>query len=126
MDEAMYEVLYPLLYRLGVPADSVSALLDHGALEARRFRLRTYGGSRLEAYRTEMRAFRSEFKKPSVGYLLFKYLVMGGATLLLPPRQFYEARDWYAQRKLGRVRDWLFKSGGKQAEAEKAWPSRSK
>jgi len=127
MDEAMYEVLYPLLFRLGVPAESVSALLDHGAIEASRFRLRTFGGSRIKTFQTEMRVFHSGFKKPSIGYLLYKYLVVGGATLLLSAERFYQARDWYARRNLGRVRDCLFKSSGKiGGKSEKALPSRIK
>jgi len=118
MDEAMYEVLYPLLYRLGVSPESVSGLLDHGATETTRFRLQTFGGSRLETLRTEMRVFRSGFRQAGIGYRLFKYLLVGGATLLVSPQHFYQARDWYARRNLGRVRELFFKSRiGTETEA---------
>jgi hypothetical protein len=36
---------------------------------------------------------------------LFKFLVMGPATLLLPPRVFYKLRGWYGKQDLGRFRD---------------------
>jgi glycosyltransferase involved in cell wall biosynthesis len=123
MDEAMYEVLYPMLRRLGIAEESIRALLDHGATEARRFGLRTFGGSRLKTLRTETGVFHAEFRKPSLGYLLFKYLLMAPAALLLPPQRFYQARDWYARRNLGRVRDWFFKAGRR---GEKRWPSQVK
>ena len=126
VDEAMYEVLYPLLSRLGVPSASTSALLEQGAIEASRFRLRTFGGPRRKTFQTEMRVFHSDFKKPGVGYLLFKYLVTGGATLLLPPQRFYQMRDWYARHNLGRFRGWFFKGvelGGRPPEAGKGLPS---
>ncbi len=130
IDEAMYEVLYPLLFRLGVSSASASALLEQGAIEASRFRLRTFGGPRRKTFQTEMRVFHSDFKKPSIGYLLFKYLVMGGATLLLPPQRFYQMRDWYARHNLGRFRGWFVRGGvelgGRLPEADKGLPSRVK
>jgi hypothetical protein len=52
-----------------------------------------------------MKVFRGEFKKPTFGYRLFKYLFVGAATLLLPPKSFYRAREWYAERGLARVRE---------------------
>ena len=99
-----------VLSRLGVSGESISALLDERAIEASRFRLHTFGGRRLKTFKTEMRAFRSEFKKPSLRYLLFKYCVVGTATLIFSPQLFYELRDWYAERNLGQLRDQLFKN----------------
>ena len=110
MDDTMYDVLYRELSRLGVSGESISALLDERAIEASRFRLHTFGGRRLKTFKTEMRAFRSEFKKPSLRYLLFKYCVVGTATLIFSPQLFYELRDWYAERNLGQLRDQLFKN----------------
>jgi hypothetical protein len=31
--------------------------------------------------------------------------VVGAATMLMPPEQFYEMRNWYAKRELGRYRE---------------------
>lgn len=108
MDAAMCRVLWPLLLQLKVPPECISALLEPIRTRSGRFMLRTFGGSRLETFRTEMRSFHSEFKNPSAAYRLFKYLVVGGATLLLPPKRFYAARDWYGRHRLGRVREWVF------------------
>jgi glycosyltransferase involved in cell wall biosynthesis len=104
------DVLEAQLLRSGVPSESVEALLYSLGTDVNRYSLRTFGGSRLKAFRTEMRSFHSEFKNPSLGYVLFKYFVVGAATLLLPPRRFYQARDWYAQRNLKRFREQLCKT----------------
>ena len=71
-------------------------------------RLSRFGGDRLQTFRTEMQAFHTAFKNPSVGNRLFKYLMVGAATMILPPRQFYRIREWYAKRHLGRYRDRVF------------------
>jgi hypothetical protein len=57
-----------------------------------------------------MEGFRVSFRNPSTGYRLFKYVVVGAATLLLPARSFYKIREWYAQKDLGRYRDRLFRA----------------
>jgi glycosyltransferase involved in cell wall biosynthesis len=109
--ETVMEVLNAQLLRLDVPSESIDVLLSPLWTDVSRFNLSRFGGSRLKAFRTEMRSFRSDFKKPSLSYLLFKYLVVGTATLLLPPRRFYQARDWYTQQNLRRFRERLFKTG---------------
>jgi hypothetical protein len=109
--ETAMELLEAQLIRLDVPSESIDVLIRPVWTEVSRLNLSRFGGSRLKAFRTEMRSFRSDFKNPSLGYLLFKYFVVGAATLMLPPRRFYQARDWYAQRKLGRYREQLCKTG---------------
>jgi glycosyltransferase involved in cell wall biosynthesis len=109
MDELMFEMLGPLLIRLGVSTECVSALLDPPWVTASRLSLSTFGGSRLKTFRTEMRSFHSEYKNPSMGYILFKRLIMGATIFLLPPRRFYSVRDWYAQHNLGRLRNLVFR-----------------
>jgi glycosyltransferase involved in cell wall biosynthesis len=109
--ETAVEVLEAQLIRIGVPSESIDALLFPLWTDVRRSNLSRFGGSRLKVFRTEMRSFRTDFKNPSLRYLLFKYFVVGAATLLLPPRRFYQARDWYAQRKLGRYREQFCKTG---------------
>jgi hypothetical protein len=109
MDELMFELLGPLLIRLGVSPECVSALLDPPWVTASRLSLRTFGGSRLKTFRTEMRSFHSEYKNPGMGDILFKRLIMGAMIFLLPPSRFYDVRDWYAQHNLGRLRNWVFR-----------------
>ncbi|HXN50674.1 MAG TPA: glycosyltransferase family 2 protein [Candidatus Acidoferrum sp.] len=108
MTELVHAHVYRMLIELGVPSESASMLLSGTWLDAKRWRLHTFGGSRLEAFQTEMEAFHASFKNPSAGYRLFKYLIVGAATLLLPPQHFYKLRDWYAERQLGRYRRQLF------------------
>ena len=110
MDEVMFSILYPRLVGLGVNAGCVSALLDQVWIESNRRSLRTFGGSHLKTWRTEMRNFSATYKSPTLTYRLFKYLVMSPATLLLPPKLFYKAQDWYAVNNLKRFRDRLFKT----------------
>ena len=110
MDDVMCGVLWPMLLRLGVSEECVSALLNPFWIWVNRHRLSTFGGSPLTTFRTEMRCFRSTYKDPSVAYRLFKVFVMGPATLLLPPRVFYKLRRWYGEQDLGRVRDQIFRT----------------
>ena len=108
MAEIAYSGVSRQLLDRGVPADAVSALLGAAVVEATRANLSHFGGTRRKAFETEMQAFHLAFKNPSLAYRLYKYLVVGPATLLLPPRRFYRIRNWYAQRQLGRHRDRLF------------------
>jgi len=109
MTELVCERLSRRLVELGVPEESVSEFLAGVWVEAKRFRLGRFGGSRQDAFRTEMEAFRATPLNPSVGYRLFRYFTLG-AALLLPARSFYKVRNWYAEKNLGRYRDRLFKA----------------
>jgi glycosyltransferase involved in cell wall biosynthesis len=103
---AMADVCYPMLIQMGVSRECVAELLDPLFIYANRTLLRSFGGSRLKTFRTEMRIFQSQFINPRIGYLLYKYLVVGPAMLLLPPRKFYKLVDWYARRNLRGFREW--------------------
>ncbi len=109
MTELAFAGVCRRLIELGVREECVSMLLCEPWVEVRRARLSRFGGDRLETFRTEMQAFHASFTNPSVGYRLFKYLVVGAGTMILPPRQFYGVRQWYAKRHLGRYRDWVFR-----------------
>lgn len=115
MTELVCERLSPRLLQLGVPEESVSEFLDSVWVEAKRFRLSTFGGGRMETFHAEMQAFRIGFPNPSTGYRLFRYLTIG-AALLFPPRSFYKFRKWYAEKDLGRYRDRLFRTDVKGSD----------
>lgn len=110
MAELVYSGLYKKLVDLGVPEESASILFEHSLIEVKRSRLSRFGGGHLEAFHTEMQAFRMVSKNPSAGYRLFKYLVVGAAAMVLPARRFYKLRDWYAAKQLGRHRQLLFRA----------------
>ena len=110
MTELVYSRLCWRLLELGVPQEKVTALLYPNLIAVKRFSLGTFGGSRWKAFKTEMQAFHSEYRHPSPGYRFFKYAIVGGSTLLLPPRWFYYMRDRYSKRELGRLRDRLWKA----------------
>jgi hypothetical protein len=110
MTELAFELTEPLMIRLGVRLDSVAAFLYPLWVEASRFLLGAFGGSRLKTLKTEMRAFRMDNRNPKLRYQLFKYLFVGAATLALPSRQFYRARQWYGEKDLGRFREQFARS----------------
>jgi glycosyltransferase involved in cell wall biosynthesis len=105
MHELLFETLEPMLVRSGVRRETARALLYPYFTDLMRFKLSRYGGSRRNAFRTEMRAFEAEHGVPSAAYRLFKYGFVGAATILLPAREFYRVRNWYGRRRLGRVRE---------------------
>jgi glycosyltransferase involved in cell wall biosynthesis len=110
MAELVYSRVCEMLMRLGVREDKVAALVYPSWIEASRRNLQTFGGSPVKTFRTEMRAFHSEFENASPGYRFFKYVLAGTAMLLLPPRPFYRLRDWYAREKLGQFRERIWKA----------------
>jgi glycosyltransferase involved in cell wall biosynthesis len=103
MTSIMFEVLYSQLRRLQVPPEAISAALDDGWILNNRLALRTFGGSPITTFRTEMRDFHRNYKNRALGHRLLKYLCTGAATLALPPGQFYRLRDWYAAKNVARL-----------------------
>jgi glycosyltransferase involved in cell wall biosynthesis len=100
MADAAYTWVAPMLRKLQVPEDVVSELLGAIWAGVRRSRLIRFGGTRLEAFQTEMQMFRANHRDASLPYRLFNYLTIGTGTLLLPPQRFYQLRDWYAGKGL--------------------------
>lgn len=96
--------LPPRLSRIGVPEETVSALLAGDRLEANQLHLLLEGGRRIETFRTERDSFRLAYRDPDLTYKLFKGFVLL-LTLLLPPRAFYRLRRWYADHGLRSLRE---------------------
>ncbi|MGH9730977.1 MAG: hypothetical protein ACRD4A_04700, partial [Candidatus Acidiferrales bacterium] len=94
------------LAELGVPPETISAVIEPHQLEVERFRLQFEKGSRWETFLVERRAYHLAYRNPTHGYALFKWLV-GAVTLLLPPERFYELRNWYGRRNMGRIRGFI-------------------
>jgi len=91
------------LAEAGVSQEVIDVFLQREREDMERYQLRTVGGSRLRTFRTEMQSFRSAYKNPTLGYVLFKRLV-AAAALVLPARRFYQLHDWYGRRNLKRLR----------------------
>jgi hypothetical protein len=106
MGAAMADAVYPMLLRMGVDPECVSELVDPLFIYANQTLVQSFGGGRWQNFRTEMRIFRSQFKNPRLGYLLYKYLVVGTSTLLLNPRRFYQLREWVGRQDLRGFREW--------------------
>ena len=85
------------------PPNVVEAVMAVVRVETERLRLTLEGGAPWETFRVERAARRLAYKDVTAGYRLFHALVLA-AGLVLPPRTFYRARQWYAERGLARLR----------------------
>lgn len=111
INERMFAEIEPMLLRLGVSPDALAVSFYPEWTQVSRWRLRTFGGSRRETVETETRSFRSQYRKPTLGYRLFKYLTLGAAATLLSPKQFYALWEWYGRRTVGHFPA-LFRNSG--------------
>ena len=93
----------PARLAAGTPPNVVEAVMAPVRVETERLRLSLEGGAPWETFRVERAARRLAYKDVTVGYHLFHALVLA-AGLVLPPRTFYRARQWYADRGLARLR----------------------
>jgi glycosyltransferase involved in cell wall biosynthesis len=107
---AMADVIYPMLLQIGVDPECVAELVDPLFLSTNQALLRSYNDGRLRNFRTEMRIFHSQHKDARFGYRLYKYLVVGAATMVLTPRRFYQLREWFGRQDISRFREWAGKT----------------
>lgn len=106
MLDVQLEFLPPKLRQLGVAPDVIAALLESDRIELERLRLQLEGGSRWKTLQAEIRGFKASYRKASPGYFLFRCLV-ALIILAFPPRRFYQIKNWYAKKNLGRFRKWF-------------------
>jgi glycosyltransferase involved in cell wall biosynthesis len=92
------------LQALGVSPEIVTAMLGPRKVDAERLRLAVDGGMPWETFRIESEAGRLAHDDVSIGYRLFHSIVLA-LTLIMPPKLFYRLQNWYADRKLHRVRE---------------------
>jgi glycosyltransferase involved in cell wall biosynthesis len=92
------------LARQGVASDLVVALTHNNHLETERLRLALGHGWSWESVRVERAVYRMVSPAGgSIGYRLFRLMVLGVA-FLLPPRVFYRLRRWYDVTRLAGLR----------------------
>ena len=123
MSDRAFGIVESLLRRLGTAPAAIRAFLYLPWIESNREGLRQFGGNQWTAFQTEMRAFQVDCEDPGLGYKMFKYGLVGLGALMLPPRVFYGAREWYGQKNMGRVRQRIF--GGQSATVAEDMRSKS-
>ena len=98
-----------LRVRLGSAAiapEIIDAIVEPLDVGSKRLRLMLDGGTHWETFQAERAEFRIAYKDGSPAYWLFKGFVLA-CTLALPPRNFYQLRDWYGRSNWRRIRSLL-------------------
>jgi glycosyltransferase involved in cell wall biosynthesis len=98
----------PRLAEFGVVPEVIEALIESSRIGFERAKLQFGEGGRWQVFRTELRRFRTNYQRPSPGYMLFECAV-GACALLLSPQSFYRLLDWYSRNNVKRFRDILGK-----------------
>jgi glycosyltransferase involved in cell wall biosynthesis len=98
----------PRLAEFGVVPEVIEALTESSRSGFERAKLRFGEAGRWQVFRTELRRFRTNYKRPSPGYMLFECAV-GACALVLSPHSFYRLLDWYSRNNVKRFRGILGK-----------------
>src|SRR5579864_3642711 len=101
--EALLRRLPPRLREIGVAEDIIAVVMQPLWIDAGRMRLALDGGLPWETFRIERASYQNSYKSMPLGYRFYMAMVLA-ATFLVPPRRFYQLREWYAARGLHRVR----------------------
>jgi glycosyltransferase involved in cell wall biosynthesis len=100
---ALLRTLPAALSQQGVSPEIIATVLEPIWVDVERMKLSLDGGKPWDTFRVEREAYRTAYSKTSLAYRAFKSLVLL-STLLMPPRQFYRARNWYTAKGLRRLR----------------------
>ena len=98
--------LSPRLSALEVSREVIAAFLEPFVLDMNRMHQSHDGGNPWRTFQLERAAYRLAYVQTSWGYRVFKMLALG-LTLVMPPRRFYQLKEWYAQRGLRQYREKL-------------------
>jgi glycosyltransferase involved in cell wall biosynthesis len=102
----LVDYLRPWLKELNVPPAASSVIIEAYQIEIDRLELNFSRRGRWKNLGLEIREFKASYRKTSIPYALFKAFV-GALAFVLPPRRFYEVRDWYSRKNLKRFRSRL-------------------
>ena len=94
------------LRSLGVSPEIVGIVIEQNQIDANRLHLIIEGGMPWETYSVEQADMRRSYRSTTLGYRIYKQLSLLFA-LALPPRRFYQLREWYAANNLRRLRSML-------------------
>jgi hypothetical protein len=106
MQECCARRLIPELVKLGLPRDAIAVLALASRLNSESLQLSRHGRNPWCTFQNERARNRLAYRGGSLGYRVFKALVLG-LTLLMPPVRFYELKQWYARKGLWRIREKL-------------------
>jgi glycosyltransferase involved in cell wall biosynthesis len=87
----------------GLSEEVVELLARASWVDAERLRLFLDGGRTWQTFNVERAAYQLAHREISLSYRFFMAVVLV-VSLLLPPRRFYELRNWYGRRGLARYR----------------------
>ncbi len=97
---------FPRLSTLNIPREALAALAEPWRGDSERSQLARNGGSPWRTFQLERAFYRWTYGQTSLGYKLFNALTLG-LTLCMPPRRFYQLKQWYAKRGIRRYREKL-------------------
>jgi hypothetical protein len=98
MQELAYGEAVRVLKDLGLGKDVMYPIgYEPWILEGRQ-NLRTYGGSRLDTFKTEMRSFPFDYAGCPLYDRAARFAAISALALLVSPQRYYKIRDWYYQR----------------------------
>jgi glycosyltransferase involved in cell wall biosynthesis len=103
---ALADELRIRLYSAAIAPEVIDAIVEPLDVDSRRLRLMLDGGTHWETFQAERAEFRIAYRESSPAYWLFKGFVLA-CTLALPPKNFYQFRDWYSRSNWRRIRSLL-------------------
>ena len=106
MQNCYVERVFPRLSTLNIPREALAALAEPWRGDSERSQLARNGGSPWRTFQLERAFYRWTYGQTSLGYKLFNALTLG-LTLCMPPRRFYQLKQWYAERGIRRYREKL-------------------
>ncbi|MGH9830484.1 MAG: hypothetical protein ACREDR_45335, partial [Blastocatellia bacterium] len=87
----------------GVSPEILAIVMEQIQIDVKRLGLLLDGGMPWETYSVEQADMRRSYRSTTLGYRIYKQLSLLLA-LALPPRRYYQLREWYAANDLRRVR----------------------
>jgi len=104
--QALLRCLPPRLRQMRIDEENIAAVLQPLSIDAGRMRLALDGGWTWETFRIERSAYQYSYQSLPLAYRIYMAMVLAAACVV-PPRRFYQLREWYSAKGLRRVRELL-------------------
>ncbi len=104
MEDCLGRGILARLPTLSLPPEVIAAYVEPSKVEWERAHLLAYGGRPWHTFQLEWATYRMSYAYMSFKYKVFKAFLLG-LTLVLPPRRFYQFKNWLRRygEKLGNV-----------------------